>query len=206
MIFRRLAPIMRRVLGCSVLLLISTLPLTVTPALAQDSSIYLPLISQTRAAPVRSGACNGVNGHESQLMSLIQNHSNQQRDFMVCNPILAAVARARAIDMANRPYDNHTDPDGKGPNTWVRIAGYPLPAYYSTESDANNIESLVTGTSTAADTLAAWLSSNTHDFHVLGKSDFYRNQVEFGVGYHADEKSPGKFYWIFISAESADPG
>lgn len=179
-----------------------------TPVSAQPNTVYLPFISQAStpvAVPVRSAKCENLNQKEISLSGLIQNYGGQQRPFMVCNSILASTARQKAMDLANRDYFNHTDPDGVGPNSLIRSAGYPLPGFYSHDRDGNNVESLAAGYTTAQEAFNAWLESNSHRTHVLGEIEFYAEQVEFGIGYTYLENSTYRHYWVFHSAYSEDP-
>jgi hypothetical protein len=52
------------------------------------------------------------------------------------------VACERALDMVNRNYFSHTNPDRYGPDYFVRQAGYVLPSYDQTHLTANKIESI----------------------------------------------------------------
>ena len=159
---------------------------------ALDEFVYLPLV-------VRPFACD-LNPQEREIANLAINHPDQGRPFMNCNPILAQVARERALDMGTRNYFSHTNPDGFGPNYLVRQAGYALPTWYDVANDANNIESISGGYSTAATAWAGWLNSAGHRVHVLGQEEFWADQTNFGIGYAYVPNSTYRHYWVFISA------
>lgn len=142
-----------------------------------------------------------LNVQEQELGLLLEQDPDQQRASLVCHPILAQVARQRAFDMAERHYFSHTTPEGYGPNYLVRQAGYVLPSYYSTALDANNIESIAAGNSTASDTWQQWMSSTPHRTHLLGLDPFFAEQVEYGIGYASDPDSPYHYYWVVITAK-----
>lgn len=180
-----------------------TLLLSHKGALAQSSTLYLPFVQSIGNVPSSSlpqSSCTSLSSEEKTIADLATASPGQGREFMVCNPILAEQARAKAVDMGTRNYFGHTNPEGVGANKLVRDAGYPLPGYYGSDPDSNNIESLAAGYATAEEAWAGWLSSVGHRVHVLGENDFYAQQVEIGVGYAYVEDSTYKHYWVFFSA------
>lgn len=161
-------------------------------AAAQNTQIFLPLIFK----PVCLSA-----PQEQELAILLLNDPSQQHVTLTCQPILAAVARQRAADMAQRGYFNHVTPEGYGPNYLVRQAGYVLPAYYSTALDANNIESIAAGHATSAATWQQWMSSPSHRTQLLGVDSFFAEQTQYGIGYAYNPNSPYQHYWVVITAK-----
>lgn len=155
--------------------------------------LYLPIAA-------RPGGCT-PSAQEQRIADLMRAHPNQQRPALTCDPILEQVARARAQDMADRAYFSHTNPDGLGPNTLVRQAGYPLPGWYSTALDGNNIESIAAGPSTADATWNLWMNSPGHSLHLLGLDPFWAEQIEYGIGFVAKPGSPYTYYWVAITAK-----
>lgn len=189
-------------------LVLSTLILTPQTAAAQTFQIFVPMVSTDGdGGPGGSGEepteC-GLNEQEAAVAELMENDAGQRRNNPVCDPILAQVARARARDMALRGYFSHTNPDGKGPNTLVREAGYPLPNWYSDTRNANNIESIGGGHTSPDAIWTGWLDSQLHRTHVLGTASFYADQEAYGVGYYFNPDSPSKHYWVFLSAPVAE--
>lgn len=162
------------------------------------SQIFLPIVAMTEQVTA-SAACE-LNEWEKRIEALVKTHGEQQRPSMTCNPLLASVARARAEDMGRRAYFNHVNPDGQGPNYFARQAGYVLPASYSQELNGNNIESIGAGPDNADSMWNAWMSSSKHTTHLLGKSSFFAEQVEYGIGVVQVPGSPYQYYWVFISA------
>ena len=146
-----------------------------------------------------------VNPQEQALFDLMAGHSNQQRPFLRLDPTLCNVARARAADMAARNYFDHTDPDGHGPNWWVRNAGYALPAGYSESPSGNNIESITAGRASAGAAWDSWLDSSAHAQHVLATNSFYADQTSVGVGYVNAPGSEYTYYWVVITAPPNGP-
>ena len=178
--------------------------LTTLPASAQQHELYVPMVGTGAVAGTgEQPAQCGLNEQEQAVAQFMTADPNQQRQNPVCDPILAQVARARARDMALRNYLDHTDPDGNGPNTHARNAGYPLPDWYGTAQNSNNIESIGGGYPGANDVWQAWINSESHRIHVLGTEAFYGEQRAYGVGYYYNEDSLLKHYWVFISAPVA---
>lgn len=157
-----------------------------------SSFLYLPLVNTPNL-------CN-LNTQEQAIAQLAMSDNNQGRPTMACDPILSQVARERAMDMAQRAYFGHTNPDGHGPNYLVRQAGYGLPTWYSNAQDGNNIESIAAGYTTADSVWSAWLASSGHRTHVLAESSFWQSQTQYGIGYYYDPSSPYTHYWVFLSA------
>jgi uncharacterized protein YkwD len=130
-------------------------------------------------------------------------HRNKNR--MTLDPILTAVARARAQDMATRRYFSHVNPDGLGPNFLVCAAGYALPSGWGGRS-GNFIESIGAGHATAGEAWEAWMRSPMHRTHLLAQSSFYRDQTNFGIGSYSDPSSPFRRYWVIITAPPISRG
>lgn len=180
--------------------------LTATPVMA-DSRILVPMIIGSTKPVGGSGdepvVC-ALNEQEQAVLAAMKAHPDQRRTTIACNPILAEVARARAKDMAERNYFGHTNPDGNGPNYLVRQAGYPLPAWYGTARDANNIESIAAGYRSPTDAWTGWMASTGHKTHLLGLHSFYAAQTEVGIGYYHLPGSQYGSYWVVLSAPPAD--
>ena len=142
---------------------------------------------------------------EQAVAGRLVRESGQQRNRseMVLDPVLTAVARARAADMAKRGYFSHVNPDGNGPNHLMQLAGYPLPASWLGSRSANNGESIGAGYATAEAAWQGWMNSPVHRTHLLAKQSFYRNQTSFGVGHYHDPGSPMRHYWVVITAPAA---
>ncbi len=185
------------------LVVVGALLATPKVAAAQGFHIYIPSISTPGVDPVGAGERSvdcGLNTQEQRVAELMANDPNQARSNPVCDATLSQVARARARDMALRGYFSHTNPDGNGPNLLVRQAGYPLPDWYSSDPDSNNIESIGGGYESASAVWQGWLGSQSHRTHVLGTHSFYANQNAYGVGYYHNADAPLKHYWVFLSA------
>lgn len=165
-------------------------------------AVLLGFVGLRNAAAVEMGA------DEQKLASLLTGDRAQRRDRsrMHADPILTAVARARAEDMAARRYMAHVNPDGIGPNALVRAAGYPLPAFWGRGRSGNFVESISAGCATAEQAWEGWMRSPAHRTHLLASSSFYRDQTNFGVASYSDPSSPLRHYWVVITAPPSARG
>jgi uncharacterized protein YkwD len=150
----------------------------------------------TLGAPVAQ-ACE-LTAQEQQIADLMRHDPGQKRSSLNCNGILARVARARAEDMATRGYFSHTNPDGFGPNYLVRQAGHSLPAWWPTGNAENYIESIAAGLASPQATFQWWLGSSQHRQAILGETQFYADQTNYGIGYIAG--GPRRYYWVVLTA------
>ena len=157
---------------------------------------------------VRSAGAVEMNADERELASRLTGDRAQRRDHsrMHADPILTAVARARAEDMAKRRYMAHVNPDGFGPNALVRAAGYALPSFWGGGRSQNFIESIGAGYATAEQAWEGWMRSSAHRTHLLASSSFYRDQTNFGIGSYSDPSSPFRRYWVIITAPPSSRG
>lgn len=141
------------------------------------------------------------NKMELDLSRLLESHHDQRRYPMKIHPVLATVARNKAIDMAQRGYEGHVDPDGHGVNWLVRQAGYRLPDFYNSDPDGNNIEALqYGGNGEIEQAWPKWLESPDHKTHLLGLNKFYWVQTNYGIGYANVPGSRMIHYYVFVSA------
>jgi hypothetical protein len=151
----------------------------------------------------RAGGAN-LNSQEVAIFNHLSG-SGQQRAFLHLDPVLCQVARARAVDMGQRGYYDHTDPSGHGPNWWVEHAGYELPAGYDHSADGNNIESIAAGYTDPDSTWNAWMDSSAHKQHLLATHPFYADQTSVGIGYAKVSGSEWGSYWVVITAPPNGP-
>jgi len=137
---------------------------------------------------------------EQDFMRILRADPRQKRTRLTLNPVLQRVARERAKDMAQRNYFSHTNPDGDGPNILLKRAGYRLPSWWGTARNANNIESISGGRSTARSAYDGWMNSPGHKKHVLAEIGFYAGQTVVAIGHYYDARSTYRHYWVFLSA------
>ncbi|HEX7317424.1 MAG TPA: CAP domain-containing protein [Pyrinomonadaceae bacterium] len=143
---------------------------------------------------------------ERTLGALLRQADGQRHRTLTYNATLARVARARAQDMGERNYFDHVNPDGIGPNYLVTRAGYTLPDFYGKKMSSNNIESIASGSRTPEDAWENWMGSTSHRTHLLGLSDFYASQTEYGVGHAYVPGSRYRHYWVILIAQPGDGG
>jgi uncharacterized protein YkwD len=154
--------------------------------------IFLPMAS-------RSSQCE-PGPEEAAIAARMAQHPDQHRAQLVCNPILSRVAEERALDLGVRNYFSHTNPDGHGANYLVQQAGYILPSWYNQAPDGNNIESLAAGYNTEAQAWDGWMGSTGHRTHLLGLTDFWAAQIDYGVGHAYVPGSQYGHYWVVLTA------
>ena len=104
------------------------------------------------------------------------------------NAAVAAVARARSVDMATKNYFSHTQPDGRKVFDLLSSAGIPWKAAGEVLA-WNQWPSLADSAITARN---SWLDSDPHRAVVLGTG---YNAVGVGVATNA---STGKTYWTAV--------
>lgn len=161
------------------------------------------LLATLALAP--AAAASILNSQEQEIATRMTNDAAQGRESLTLDPTLASVARARAVDLAERKYFDHVNPDGVAANYLVREAGYGLPDWWSDDPEANNIESIAAGYPNPASAWSGWMASDSHRTHILGQNSFYAAQTFYGVGYHYEANSPYKHYWVIITAPPPPP-
>lgn len=178
---------------------------------AQASSVYIPVIQQSGAGVSGNDGSQPCQLSETEqgLAAILVSHPDQGRNPMICDPILARVARERAADMANRNYFGHVNPDGYGPNYMVRQGGYDLPDLYGNDPKQNMVESIAMGFELTTGDMVwnkVWKDSPVHREHLLGLNSFYAGQQRYGIGHYVrvngDEITN---YWVFIAAHPPQP-
>ena len=184
-------------LALGLIFALSVLVSTNTQAQTGDHWIYLPLIMAPEPTP--EPECN-LNSQEQTIADFMRDDPNQQRPSLRCDPILAQVARERALDMGNRNYFSHVNPDGHGPNYLVQQAGYILPSFYDQTPSGNNIESIAAGHGSPEAAWNGWMSSSGHRTHILGLIPFWAEQTDYGIGYAYVAGSAYGHYWVVITA------
>lgn len=153
--------------------------------------------------PYRMTACS-PNEKEAELAKLLLSSPLQGHKELRCNGVLETFARQRAEDMSRRGYLSHRTPESLFPNDLLRI-DYPLPRFYSKRG--NQVEAIAAGLSRAEDVWNSWLASDTgHREHVLGETDFYREQNEYGIAYVHNPHGEYGDFWVLILARKARAG
>lgn len=176
----------------ALLLFIATLLIQPSAATADDA-----LFTAENAACI-------FNRGEQMIAAMLEQSPTQNRPQLACHPILHQVARERAIDMANRGYFYHVNPDGIGPNFSVQEAGYHLPDWWGNEPSANYIESIAAGYPNALAAWVAWMRSPSHRTHLLASDPFYSEQINYGVGVIDAPGSEYGHYYVVLTAPAED--
>lgn len=104
------------------------------------------------------------------------------------NDTLAAVAEAKAMDMATRNYIGHVDPDGYGMNYFINKAGYKLKAKWLATKEANYFESISAGAPNGETAIRNLIIDKNvpslgHRKHLLGLDEWNASMVDIGIGY-----------------------
>jgi uncharacterized protein YkwD len=165
--------------------------LAATVLLAQTAGLAVTLQEEERAIAARMIGSSG---------------QSRNRAMLAIDPVLTAVARERAADMARRRYFSHVNPDGNGPNQLMRGAGYALPESWGKDRARNSVESIGAGYRNADDAWRAWMGSRCHRAHLLATQSFFRDQTNIGIGYYNDATSPYRKYWVVITAPPVHRG
>jgi uncharacterized protein YkwD len=99
------------------------------------------------------------------------------------DPILRCSARVHSLDMFERDYFDHTDPDGIDPFERMAAAGF---------SGGGAGENIALGQRTPEEVMQAWMDSDGHCANVMRP-----NFAQIGVGYHpgAGQRGLGSHYW-----------
>lgn len=130
---------------------------------------------------------------------MLVNDNRQQHSLFRCNPALVKAAEAKALDMGQRGYFAHCDPDGVCSNTNAEQWGCDLPEFYT--PNGNNIESLAAGSPDVGVIFNALASSELHAIHLFGWHEFFRTQHDIGIGVAQVEGSPFGWYYVVLIAE-----
>jgi uncharacterized protein YkwD len=104
------------------------------------------------------------------------------------NDTLAAVAEAKALDMASRNYFGHVDPDGFGMNHFINQAGYRLNARWLSKKEMNYFESLSAGAPDGETAIRNLIIDKNvpslgHRKHLLGIDEWNASLYDVGIGY-----------------------
>jgi uncharacterized protein YkwD len=120
---------------------------------------------------------------ERQVLDLVNQQRSQGADCdsegvfeptepLAQNDLLDCVARAHALDMHQRDYFDHTNPDGEQPWDRMEDAGYQY---------AQAGENIASGSSTADAVMEQWMTSPEHCANIMSPGF-----VHIGIGYQGD--------------------
>lgn len=157
--------------------------------------LLTPLAANTGEEPTCS-----LTKEEAAVAQSLEQHPEQARTSLECDPRLTNFARTRAADMAERDYFGHVTPERKGPNALLRATGYEIPKYY-VGGIANSIESILGGEGNPAKAWRLLMESSVHRKHLLGLDVTYAEQTHYGVGYLHRPDSKYAHYWVVVIAK-----
>ena len=128
------------------------------------------------------------------------------------NATLAQVAQAKAEDMARNNYFGHVDKKGYGMNYYINKAGYRLPDSWLKEKKNNFCESIAAGPDTPKDGIIQLINDGGvkehtkagHRVDLLGIGDFYKDNVDIGIGWANSPNSTYKTYMVVIITHPAE--
>lgn len=112
------------------------------------------------------------------------------------NERLAKVAETKALDMANRKYFSHVDPEGYGMNYYINKGGYKLHKDWLRYKSSNNFESLAYGLPDAASAINTLLIDKGvpglgHRKHLLGIDNWNSSLTDIGIGFASIDRNAG---------------
>ncbi len=131
----------------------------------------------------------------------------EKKTALKWNDTLAAVAEAKALDMATRKYIGHVDPDGYGMNYYINKAGYKLKAKWLSTKEANYFESISAGAPNGEAAIRNLVIDKNvpslgHRKHLLGLDEWNASMADIGIGYARPIGSaPYKSYVCVIIAK-----
>ena len=130
----------------------------------------------------------------------------QPRPELAWSNELAKAAERKAMDMAQRNYFDHVDPEGYGMNYWIVKAGYQLPDDWVADRSRNSFESIQAGLSTGKEIISNLiLDEGTnppgHRNHLLGIEPFWSNCTDIGIGIARNPDSEYRVYTCVLVAK-----
>ncbi|NTS43704.1 CAP domain-containing protein [Flavisolibacter sp. BT320] len=152
---------------------LSAVPLELDKAEAQKAFV---LLNKIRANP-------GAFTEEMPFLAEIG-----KKPLLKWNDTLAAVAEAKALDMATRQYMAHVDPEGYGMNHFINKAGYKLNVKWLTKKEMNYFESLSAGAPDGETAIRNLIIDKNvpslgHRKHLLGLDEWNASLYDIGIGY-----------------------
>ena len=128
---------------------------------------------------------------------------------LVWDDTLAKLAQQKAEDMARHNYFSHTDRRGRGMNYYLRQAGYPLPAYFSRDTRANNVESIAANTESPLVFVQQLIEdegvpSLGHRKHLLSLNKESTPSTHIGIGIAYNPNSRYKYYCSILIAPKVE--
>jgi uncharacterized protein YkwD len=122
------------------------------------------------------------------------------------NDTLAAIAEAKALDMAKRSYFAHVNPEGIGINFLVAQAGYRLEGGWLKNKKDNYFESISSGDPDGIEVIRSLIIDEGepnfgHRNHLLGIGDWNASLVDIGIGFVKSDGGQYNSYTCIIIAK-----
>ena len=155
------------------------------------SLIFISVSSYAQETP----ALCGNNLVSQNLVKLIKSDPMQQRPYLKCDSRLVAAAIKKVHDMADSEFVFHGRANGR-----LRDEGVELPRYYGI-GNANQVEALAGGQTTAEVVWQGFKDSKSHADHLLARNDFYLKQYLIGAAYIHAPNTAHDYYWAVYVAE-----
>lgn len=133
-----------------------------------NTNIYLPFVAKYNNPRIVFG-------------NLLLSHPLQQRKTLQYSTCLQQSADVKARLLLETGIISHTI-NGIAPNALARSYCSNLATEY--EDNKNYIESLVVGAKEADTAFNSLMNSPKHKEHLMGESDFYKEQQWYAVGYY----------------------
>ena len=143
----------------------------------------------------------GLHPKAQKLAQLIVEDKKQNRSTLICNPLLAQIALAKAQEMAELGRVDHIGRSGA--NRRLIEAGYPLSKIYP-RMFQNNVEAIAAGFSDPKEMWQQFKNSDGHRTHLLAEHEFYALQNEIAVGYYRNKKTAHVDYWVVYVAHQQE--
>lgn len=124
---------------------------------------------------------------------------------LVWNDTLAAVAEARAMDMAEKAYFGHVNKKGEGINIQINRAGYTLPPEFFKNKKENSFESIAMGPPSGVEAIQGLILDKginppNHRKHLLGMTSFWANCYDCGIGFvRTDDPKKPTYICVIIA-------
>ncbi len=118
------------------------------------------------------------------------------KNSLLWNDQLAKAAETKALDMANRKYFAHVDPEGYGMNYYIDKGGYQLNKDWLKNKRSNNFESIAYGLKDGESTINTLIIDKGiaglgHRKHLLGIDAWNSSLTDIGIGFASIERKEG---------------
>ncbi len=156
---------------------------------AQDAAAKLPDVDGCAGSQLRPSPANAPEVRAATLCLINAERARAGEGALTVNPLLTRAAEAHSLDMAQRKFFEHRNPDGVEAEARIVQSGYP-PLHIG-----ENLAWGETYLSTPASVMKHWMESPGHKANILQGA--YR-EIGIGLAYQApepqDEPVPAAIY------------